>query len=64
MSARLTVVTATRPRTLSKTAGRTPDGAVTRTGGGVLVEGQARVRRVSSLKELGDLLQQLGPDQA
>ena len=64
MTAQLTVITSRRPATLSKTVQRGPDGTLCREGGGLLVDGDARIATVSSLGELAALLQRLGPAQA
>lgn len=64
MTARLTIVTSHRPRVLSKSFDRDGDGSVAPQGGGLLVEGTARVASIGSLSVLGDLLAGLGPNQA
>lgn len=64
MTARLTIITAERPSRLSKAVLRGPDGALLREGGGLLVEGTARVATVESLDDMAALLQRLGPAQA
>ena len=60
----LTIMTSSRPATLSKKIRRAPDGALIREGGGLLVEGQAQVANVSSLADFGLLLEKLRPSQA
>ena len=62
--AQLTLITATRPATLSKSAKLDPTGALIRKGGGVLVEGQAEIRAVADLSALAGILEHLTPDQA
>ena len=49
MTARVTVITTSRPATLSKRAQLSRDGSLVRSGGGVLVEGNAEIIEVSSL---------------
>lgn len=62
--AELTIINSTRPATLSKKVRRARDGALIRECGGLLVEGEARIATVSSLSDLGALLEELGPAQA
>ena len=64
MTARITVITATRPKVLTKTATRSEDGSLHMRAGGQLVEGQASVTTVTSLADLARLLVGLGPNQA
>ena len=64
MTARLTIVTSEHPAVLSKTVARGADGALVRSGGGVLVDGSARIAEVASLTGLKGLLEGLGPSQA
>ena len=64
MTAQLTVITSRRPAVLSKSVRRGPDGSIVKQGGGLLIEGDARIGTVASLGELAALLQSLGPAQA
>jgi hypothetical protein len=61
--ARLTVITATKPKRITKQYHLTA-GELTQVGGGVMVAGNARVVDVVSLDELAALLKSLSVDQA
>lgn len=64
MIAQLTIITSDKPATLSKTVQRGADGTVVRSGGGILIDGQAQVQRVGCLRDLQRVLEGLGPSQA
>ena len=60
----VTIVTATRPTRLTKQFTLDPENVLRKTGGGILVEGDARIHEVGDLTEFGKLLTGLRSDQA
>lgn len=63
-AAHLTVVTSQRPTILSKLIRRDAHGDLLKSGGGVLVEGEGRIRQAADLARFAEVLLELGPDQA
>ena len=63
-NAKLSVITATKPRKLSKGFELTPDGTLEKLPGGILIKGTIEMRNLSSLTDLAEILTSLTYEQA